>query len=215
MVPNRATHHTCSFRASGKIVPAKSQLSSPTEYLLAFWELSGSIGKNTESTCFQVVLVRKLIMVSSKFLLPYHLYPILPHVGFRHHQHPQVPPLLFPLIPTIPTRMHFEGFQPQIKLAVLQNSQLLLSYVYVLHHISIFHIYYQNYTQKNTKIDSFSTELELNMIQETSLQLKSESIRRSWQCKFNNFCVFLVQEKIGDICKTYNIVSFPQKDGGR
>ena len=79
---------TCSFRASGKIVPAKSQLSSPTEYLLAFWELSGSIGKNTESTCFQVVLVRKLIMVSSKFLLPYHLYPILPHVGFRHHQHP-------------------------------------------------------------------------------------------------------------------------------
>ena len=79
--------NTCSFRASGKIVPAKPQLSSPTEYLLAFWGLSGSIGKNTESTCFQVVLVRKLIIVSSMFLLPYHLYPILPHVGFHHHQH--------------------------------------------------------------------------------------------------------------------------------
>ena len=41
------------------------------------------------------------------------------------------------------------------------------------------------YKTKITKIDSLSSELELNMIQETSSQFKPESIRRPWQGKFN------------------------------
>ena len=40
-------------------------------------------------------------------------------------------------------------------------------------------------------IDSFSPELELNMLQETSFQLKSESIKRRWQCKFNTTFAYL------------------------
>ena len=69
----------------------------------------------------------------------------------------------------------FSRFWLQIQLAVLQNSQLLLSYINVLQHMSIFHIQSQKYTHtKKTKINLFSPEFELNMIQETSCQLKSE-----------------------------------------
>ena len=69
----------------------------------------------------------------------------------------------------------FSRFWLQIQLAVLQNDQLLLSYINVLQHMSIFQIQLQKYTHtKKTKINLFSPELELNMIQETSCQLKSE-----------------------------------------
>ena len=47
-----------------------------------------------------------------------------------------------PLPLFIPHNSHFHGFQPQI--------------LAVIHHISIFRTQYQNYTQKITKIDSFS-----------------------------------------------------------
>ena len=33
------------------------QFSSATEYMLHFWELSGYISNNTNSTCFQLILV--------------------------------------------------------------------------------------------------------------------------------------------------------------
>ena len=49
---------------------------------------------------------------------------------------------------------------------------------------------YQKCTQKITKIDSFSIKLQLNMIQETSNQLKSQSIKRTQQRKFNTTFVY-------------------------
>ena len=47
---------------------SKCQLLSPTLYLLYLWELYGSIGNNTDSTCFQLLLVTGLTHIPSPFL---------------------------------------------------------------------------------------------------------------------------------------------------
>ena len=108
-------------------------------------------------------------MVSS-MISPPHLCPIPPLGLLTTNIHKL--PSAFPSHPSqFPLRCIFKNSSYRLN---SQNSYLFLSYVYVLHHISIFHIQYQKYTQKLKNLIHFHQNFtEVNMIQGTSFQLKS------------------------------------------
>ena len=122
---------------------------------------------------------------------PPHLCLIPPSWAFPSTSIHRLPPPTFPShSPEFPLGCIFKDSSHRLNQQFYRTASYCL-YVYVLHQMSIFHIKYQNYTQKITKIDSFSPKLELNMIEKTLFQLKFESIRRTCQCKFNRTFVDL------------------------